>query len=296
LVDRLFGPKLISFRSFGASLLVSSIAFFLVLFFYFPPFTEAGTNGIKHLFSFNSLYSSFGMFVLAVIVSLCVDYVSVIETRWLLRMVPPGTSARRLIAFLSLDLVLTFLLFIFLNPLTASVVTEVPTMEHLARSGGKFEIDVGDPMVALPEGINPEEFSDLLVYGQLMFSHYATNLNVQFQYATIQLSRIPPFFIEFPYLYYYMQDDGSVVQRPYFMYPFTVFFITTFATSIWIILYTVVTLVGQFLMRYALWTRALIERLNPSAGGFAVLTAVFTFQWFIVTFVIWNVMYFFPVM
>lgn len=109
---RVFGSKLLSLRNFFISILFSLFWLkFWSLFFYFQSPTEWNEK-INNLFSLPSVFV--GIVVSSFVANFFVDYVSVLQTSWLLRRLRDEMGIFRCLGILALDLVLTTAVFVLL--------------------------------------------------------------------------------------------------------------------------------------------------------------------------------------
>ena len=311
LVNKILGPRLLSARALLLSFAFSAAAALLFYFILYElwndaeltafPDTDSRTFTILDNFRLSrsyrdggALFSPLTRFSVAVIISFLVDSLSVVETRIILRRITPTARLLKVATAFFADLTLTVVIFTLITPLVQSVIAEWPIVSMLIENRGRFPDTIQaslpfDP----PSGYDADDYSYYFLWILNAFSHYTSNLNVVFARVALQLYHWPLVNLEFP-LFYNMQVSSSLFleQGVYYVYPFTVFFLTTFVTSFWSIVFTFVFVGGQLLIKYVLWTRQLLSRITSVRGAIPQLTLVLTFQFLVLVWVIWTLAYF----
>jgi len=101
LFDSIFGQKHFSWRCFVVSSIASSISYGLILLLFYPLYKEFGIHVLPY-------------FILPVTINIIIDYISLLETRYLLNRFKKTYSIFVLISYIALDIILTMVIFIII--------------------------------------------------------------------------------------------------------------------------------------------------------------------------------------
>lgn len=107
--DRIFGKRHLTFRCFSRSCVASIMAVF-VLTIMWAVLDPTSCEG--YLSRFPTIEAISGIFILALILNIFPDYISLLETRWILHLAAEA-DIKRLIALLLIDVIITGGIFAF---------------------------------------------------------------------------------------------------------------------------------------------------------------------------------------
>lgn len=255
--DSIFGQRLISFRSFCASAVLSFFVFgtsYAIAYFTTPwirAFTpalvmETFGSGVLNRFSF-------GFFVV-VVITIISEYFYVTKTRFVLKRVCIQHSSIPTVFITCLfDIVTTYALLIFITAFLCEMCALISTIIIFGFKKMNSEIlFVGDAKVAYM-CVKKGTLSNITTYS-LGLKHIFTFNFSSFYYLIVDIIKVISLEIK-NYLkpYYFMQvyvvdKDKGLIQSISFI-PLTTLFSTAFFTTIWVSISTVVIIIMKALSK-----------------------------------------------
>lgn len=166
--DEMFGKKIISKRSFLISSFLSIILMLLVTLSFLSMVPGYSISGfITKLFSEVGSQTSIILLVSIIMMNIIPDYVSIIETRWIIGRIGENPTVTRILFFITIDLIITasiFLLFCSTSIAILITLNSGTELDTVITRVIKLSIDLS---TNLPSTSSPYS-------GILSFSYYTT--------------------------------------------------------------------------------------------------------------------------